>query len=118
MRYQLRLCNGGIKAFVDRLIEVNNYLTHFPTGNGVPAKLPNKELIEIIDRAKPLAWHVAMLTANIEPSTMSLLQEVTEYFERLELLMEKLRKLATKASPSNDHFSKIYEPNFNIYHHR
>ena len=99
MRYQLRLCNGGIKAFVDRLIEVNNYLTHFPTGNGVPAKLPNEKLIEIIDRAKPLAWHVAMLTANIEPSAMSL-QEVTEYFERLEL-MEKLRKLAAKASPSN-----------------
>ena len=89
MRYQLRLGSNGLKPFVSCLLELNNYLTYFP-GAKYSSRLPDDELIEIIDRAKPLEWHVAMLAANIEPSTMSL-QEVTEYFERLEI-MEKLRK--------------------------
>jgi hypothetical protein len=95
LRYHLRLGNIGVKPFVARLQELNNYLSYFPNGSRA-SKLPDDELIEIIDRAKPLEWHVAMLTANIDPSTMSL-QEVTEYFERLEL-MEKLRKSAAKAA--------------------
>ena len=72
-----------------RLNELNGFLTFFPNGNG-NSKLPDDELIEIFDRAKPVEWHVAMLTANMDPSTLSL-QEVTEYFERLEI-MESLRK--------------------------
>ena len=97
MRYQLRLGNLGIKAFVARLLELNNYLAYFPAGDR-SSMLPDDELIEIIDRAKPIEWHLAMLTANIDPSSMSL-QEVVEYFERLEI-MEKIRKQAGLGTPS------------------
>ena len=64
MRYQLRLSNLGIKPFEDRLLELNNYLAYFPAGDR-SSMLPGHELIKIIDRAKPIEWHVAMLTANI-----------------------------------------------------
>ena len=53
MRYQLRLGNLGIKAFVARLMELNNYLAYFLAGDR-SSMLPDDKLIEIIDRAKPI----------------------------------------------------------------
>ena len=48
LRYQLRLSNIGIKPFVARLTELNNYLFYFPGGDRT-SKHPDDKLIEIID---------------------------------------------------------------------
>jgi len=85
MRYHLKFQDMSVADFKRRLIEVNNYLIYFPPPEGKKSvsKLTEDELVEIMDRAKPVEYQLDVLTSNYDPYSKTLL-EYTEYLERLE----------------------------------
>ena len=78
--------SDSIKSFASRLRSMNNYLSYFPTtGDGsAPTPLSEDELIDILDRAKPIAWHMAMLAARVDTFDMKW-DDIIDYYQRLEL---------------------------------
>ncbi len=61
-------------------------------------KLPDDELIDIINCAKPVKWQLSMLKANIDPYGLTW-EDAIQYFERLELaaqLQEAQKEVATE----------------------
>jgi hypothetical protein len=76
----------------------NTYLRYFP----IPAdrdevkSLPDDELLEIVDRAKRVEWQRDLLSANIDPYSMTLSQYY-EYLEKLETKHE-MDKILRKTS--------------------
>ena len=95
LRYHLRMGNQGVKPFIARLRELNSFLPYLPDGQ----RLEDDEIVEIIDRAKPDDWHIAMLSANIDPSNMDL-DMALEYYERLEI-MDAIKKKQTTSNTAN-----------------
>ena len=85
LRYHVKFGNMTVAEFRRRLMEQNEFLKYFPTptGKSVP-KLTEEELVEIVDRAKPVEYHCDVLANNYDPYQKTL-QEYTEYLERLEV---------------------------------
>ena len=85
MHCHLFFLERNIKKFKERLQELNRHLKHFPVPQGRTAvvSLAEDELLEIIDRAKPLQCQQALLLANCDPHSKSL-NEYSQHLERLE----------------------------------
>ena len=85
MRYHLFFLEGNFKEFRSRIEELNRYLPYFPLAPGKRknSKLEDDEILEIVDRAKPIQYQQALLVSNYDPYSKSL-QEYSEYLERLE----------------------------------
>jgi len=85
LRYHAKFGNMTVSEFKQRLVEQNEFLKYFPPPNGKNAvsKLTEEELVEILDRAKPVEYHCDVLSNNYDPYQKTL-QEYTEYLERLE----------------------------------
>ena len=109
MRHHLHMVNTTLHEFVDRLLVLNSFLPYFPEDPeiGAPRALLDWELRDILDRAKPVAWHIAMLSANFamlsanfDMYKMSWFDTI-QYFERLEIKshLEEAQK-AEKAKTS------------------
>ena len=58
-----------VAEFKRRLVEQNEFLKYFPTpaGKKSVSKLTEEELVEIIDRAKPVEYHCDVLANNYDP---------------------------------------------------
>ena len=86
LRYHVKFGNMTVAEFKRRLVEQNEFLKYFPTpaGKKSVSKLTEEELVEIIDRAKPVEYHCDVLANNYDPYQKTL-QEYTEYLERLEV---------------------------------
>ena len=69
MRYHLHFQVGQLHEFRNRLYEMNKYLQYFPipAGREEVTSLEDDELLEIIDRAKPMEYQQALLAANYDP---------------------------------------------------
>ena len=98
LRYHLRFGQMTVNEFRNRLVEMNKYLKYFP----VPPKkesvssLDEEELVEILDRAKPVEYHMDVLAADYDPYSKSF-QEYVEYIERLETKHAIRKKLEAEA---------------------
>src|SRR5487761_2642506 len=81
---------GSVREFGKRLMELNKYFPYFPVDDPdsdglTPHKgLPDDELNDILDRAKPLTWHLTMLESNLDVQSMSW-DKILDYYEKLEL---------------------------------
>jgi hypothetical protein len=86
LRYHVKFGNMTVAEFKRRLVEQNEFLKYFPTPTGKKSvsKLTEEELVEIMDRAKPVEYHCDVLANNYDPYQKTL-QEYTEYLERLEV---------------------------------
>lgn len=85
LRYHVKFGNMTVAEFRRRLIEQNEFLKYFPAPAGKSvSKLTEEELVEIVDRAKPVEYHCDVLANNYDPYQKTL-QEYTEYLERLEV---------------------------------
>ena len=75
----------SVAEFKRRLNEQNEFLKYFPPppGKRSVSPLTEEELVEIVDRAKPVEYHCDVLANNYDPYQKTL-QEFTEYLERLE----------------------------------
>ena len=62
MRYHLHFQVGQLHEFKNRLYEMNKYLQYFPipAGRDEVTSLEDDELLEIIDRAKPMEYQQAL----------------------------------------------------------
>ena len=85
LRYHVRFGNMSVAEFKRRLNEQNEFLKYFPPppGKRSVSQLTEEELVEIVDRAKPVEYHCDVLANNYDPYQKTL-QEFTEYLERLE----------------------------------
>ena len=77
----------SVRDFTRTLSEYNQYFKYFPyseSRNKRPKPLPDDELADILNRAKPVRWHLDMLGANIDPYAQSYANFV-DYLEWLEV---------------------------------
>jgi hypothetical protein len=80
--------NTSVQQFVERLNELNRYLSYFPGEN--PKQVDQDKIIEILDQAKAPEWYELMVNANIDIFEMSY-EESVSYFKRLENLEKIMR---------------------------
>jgi len=73
-----------IRAFYNRLIEINERLNNFPP-HGENQKLNNVELLEIAQYAIPTSWYNKMVEQGFEPISHTQI-EFIEFCERLEYI--------------------------------
>ena len=85
MRYQLYFTGTNFQAFLHRLKQLNKYLKYFPISETTTAvtPLPDDDLIEIIDNAKPIEYNQYMLQNNYDPY-QDTLEEFSQYIDRLQ----------------------------------
>ena len=64
MRRSLSMQNVDPEVFYERLKKMNSYLPYFPCSDVQerPTGLAEDEIIDILDAAKPIDWHVTMLS--------------------------------------------------------
>ena len=101
MRYHLYFTTSNFTPFLHHLRQMNQFLRFFPVP---PQKkkvksLPDDQLIEIIDNAKPLEYHQQMLQNNYDPFDKSL-EAFAQYIERLETSAKIGNTLKTKQTSS------------------
>jgi len=104
MRHHLVMTpETSLGEFRLRLLRLNSYLPFFPKEKeGVaPTALPEWELRNILDRAKPLDWHMSMLSANIDMYSLSWPETVC-YLERLEVLAALKKKAGVEILKKHD----------------
>jgi hypothetical protein len=82
------LCLGGhtVRNFDTRLRELNKYIPYFPReeGKAKPSKLPDDDLIQILNQTKLEEWQSVILGAKIELYKVNF-QGTLDYFEKLEV---------------------------------
>jgi len=102
LRYHVRFGNMTVAEFKRRLVEQNEFLKYFPPPSGKYAvsQLTEEELVEIIDRAKPVEYHCDVLANNYDPYQKTL-QEYTEYLERLETKHNIQKAMAKRNNQTN-----------------
>ena len=69
MRYQLYFTGTNFQTFLHRLKQLNKYLKYFPISETTTSvqPLPDDDLIEIIDNAKPIEYNQYKLQNNYDP---------------------------------------------------
>ena len=89
LRYAVFMMEMPLDDFRAELSRQNNMLRYFPIPNDRIQcdTFDDDELVEIVDRAKRVEWQRDLLTANIDPYSMTL-DEYYEYLEKLEAKYE------------------------------
>lgn len=103
--YCFKTDDMSVRDFSRTLFEYNQYLEFFPYDEKKehrPKPMPNDELADILNRAKPVRWHLDMLGANIDPYDFEF-DAFQDYLERLEIKdsLERANK-KRKAAEEND----------------
>ena len=99
----LAIGDGDPEKFADRLEEMNNYFIYFPVRDIMMTKPPNvplpwDELVDIIDCAKPLDWHVIMLSQGKKNHDFASFEDAVSYYKQLYASASLKRKLETIGS--------------------
>ena len=110
LRYHLFMMEMPLADFRAELRRQNNFLRYFP----IPADkdrcemIPEDELVDILDRAKRVEWQRDLLTANIDPYSLTL-DEYYRYLEKLEVkykidqtLREEKKRKSEQSPQDND----------------
>jgi hypothetical protein len=75
----------SIQDYVARIVEMNEYLPLMPEiGGNPPDKLPEDELLELLEFSLPEKWQVAMLLQDFDPADHSL-DKFVAFCTRLEM---------------------------------
>ena len=82
----------SIQDYVARVVEMNEYLPLMPEiGGKEPDKLPEDELLELLEFSLPEKWQVAMLLQDFDPADHSL-EEFVAFCTRLEMAYDDTSK--------------------------
>ena len=90
------------RQWISRVTELNNYLESFPPlrAGTAATKLPDDEILEILEFGIPFSWQKQMLLQNFDPIDKSM-QEFTNFCDRLEDgLGDDFKPVAKNNSPS------------------
>ena len=106
MRRSLSMQNVDPEVFYERLKKMNSYLPYFPCSDVQerPTGLAEDEVIDILDAAKPIDWHVTMLSQGKRPEEFVKPEDLVEYLKQL-YSAEKISK-ALKAGLRKDNDSE------------
>ena len=98
LRWYARKPRGtSIRDYIVRLRDLNEQLKHFPPFNPeAQQKLPDDELIEIVEHSIPRTWQREMTVQGFDPIEHSL-QELSEFCERQETAEEMNPQSAVNA---------------------
>ena len=79
-----------VRDYVARVIEINDYLEEFPpaTLGGDATKLPDDELLDLLEFGIPIKWQRQMQVQNFEPQAGTL-REFQDFCERLEAALDE-----------------------------
>ena len=120
LRNNLYMGDMDPDKFAARLEKINSYLPFFPVEepeydeeNGGEQKeplgsnhpLPWDELVDIMDYAKSIEWHILMLSQGKKPHTFSSLKEATTYYKQLyesSKLQQRWEEANNKANGKGD----------------
>jgi hypothetical protein len=96
LRTCLYIGNQNPKKFIERIKKINEYLPYFPYHNGGEpyAKMAEDELLDILDSAKKIDWHLTMMSQGKRPDTFRDIGQAEEYYMQLhnaDLLLKKLK---------------------------
>jgi len=86
LQKNLSLCGYGIREFVTRLKQINEYFPYFPpryTGGPTVQKLNEDELVSIIIQVMPLNIRILMLQGNRDPLSMPF-DDLIDFIDRLQ----------------------------------
>ena len=89
--------NVTVREFTRALSEHNDMLKYFPydeTRGVRPRTLSDDELADILNRAKPIRWHLDMLGSNIDPYDFNF-NDFKDYLERLEV-RDNIERVSSK----------------------
>ena len=88
-----------MQDYIARVIEINNYLTEFPPTvvGGDAIKLPDDELLDLLEFGIPIKWQRQMQVQNFKP-TAGTLREFQDFCKRLESALEKYSVAQDKTS--------------------
>jgi len=86
LRYHLFMLEMSLADFRAELRRQNNFLRYFPIPDDREScdMIPDDELVDIVDRAKRVEWQRDLLTANIDPYSLTL-DQYYKYLEKLEV---------------------------------
>lgn len=103
MRNYLRFKNMNPEKFAERLVKMNDYLAYFPVANinNPPTKLSWDELVDIIDYAKPVEWHIEMLSQGKKPNEFGSLEDAVKYYKQ-QYNADQLKKKLKGESKTGD----------------
>ena len=90
------------REYVSRVCEINEMLVHFP-GADQESKLPQDELLDLLEFGMPATWQKAMILQDFDPLDHSI-AEFVSFCERLELTEPEAEKQS--ASNKSDSFSR------------
>ena len=78
-----------VQEYITRVIEINDYLKEFPpvTTGGNATKLPDDELLDLLEFGIPIKWQRQMQNQNFKPAVGTLC-EFQDFCERLESTLE------------------------------
>ena len=94
--------NVDPEVFYKQLKKMNSYLPYFPYSDAQERALGLAEdkIINILDAAKPIDWHVTMLTQGKQPEEFIKPEDLVEFLKQL-YSAEKISK-ALKATLQKD----------------
>ena len=86
--------NVDPRVFYERLTKINSYLPYFPCSDVQerPTGLAEDKIIDILDAAKPIDWHVTMLSQGKQPEEFGKPEDLVEYLKQL-YSTEKISKV-------------------------
>lgn len=100
-RFMRKNKDQSVREFVTRVVELNEYLPHFPSIDGKPnenpasQKLSDEEIMEILEFGVPNSWQRKMIEHGFDPSTHTK-AEFIEFCERMEYAEQNDTKPAAK----------------------
>ena len=85
LRKNLTMDNMNPEHFYERLKKINSYIPYFPyrDGHPKPSELAADEIVDIIDSAKSIDWHIIMLSQGKRPEEFESADELIEYLKQL-----------------------------------
>ena len=89
----------SIRAYVNRVLELNDQLENFPgvNDNDNGTKLPEDEVLDLLEFGLPETWQHAMLLQDFDPQVHTV-NDFVQFCERLETL-EKEEKRKRDSNP-------------------
>jgi len=100
-RFLRKKADGSVRAFMTRLVEINEYLSLFPEGFNENQKLPLDEIMDIAEFGVPATWQRIMLLHTFDPieSTPEAFVAFCERIECAEGEDSTDKKKSSKKSP-------------------
>ena len=107
LRTCLYIGNQNPKNVIERVKNINEGLKYYPIpDNKYPPKImPEDDIIDCIDNAKKLEWHIIMMAQGRRPDSFETLAEAQEYYEQL-YRADQMKKALEKPSKNTGNQSK------------